>query len=78
MGADYYLVNKEKKVKLEVFGRAVSLYDAQLTADFLLDNVNQDIHLVELNELSDLEHPDGFTEQRYTEYKSWRELYDPK
>jgi hypothetical protein len=55
MGADYYLVNKEKKVKLEVFGRATSLYDAQFTADFLLDNLNQDIQLVELNELSDLE-----------------------
>lgn len=69
MGADYYLVNTTTKVKLNVMGRGVYLYSPEVVADFLLANQDQEIMLVELNTLTDLENPEPYNYQPYTDYE---------
>ena len=77
MSADYYLVNKETKVKLEIMGRCVRLYSPEMVADFLRDNLNQDIQVVELNDLIDLENPEPYNYQPFTDYElEWNTLQE--
>ena len=77
MGADYYLVNTETKTKLNVMGRGVRLYNPEMVADFLRDNLNQDIQVVELNDLTDLENPEPYNYQPYLDYGlEWNALQE--
>lgn len=69
MGADYYLVNTVTKVKLDVMGRAGRIYNSDMLAEFLLDNEDQEIMLVELNTLTELENPEPYNYQPYVDYE---------
>ena len=69
MGADYYLVNTVTKVKLDVMGRAGRIYNSDMLAEFLLDNEDQEIMLVELNILTELENPEPYNYQPYVDYE---------
>lgn len=59
MSRDYFLVNDERRVKLEVFGGSRNLYNPDELIAFLLSYESEKVRLIELDELGLLEEEFG-------------------